>query len=87
MIFHGDQTILMKYNALFVIFEKVANLKLSSAANYRWRFMQYDIQLAWLQKYFTHIVSYQFFSTEQDGSGARDSDHNHHAPCFPTTHD
>ena len=30
------QTILMKYHALFVIFEKAA--KLSSAANYRWRF-------------------------------------------------
>ena len=25
----------MKYHALFVIFEKAANLKLSSAANYR----------------------------------------------------
>ena len=33
------QTILMKYHALFVIFEKAANLKLSSAANYRWHFM------------------------------------------------
>ena len=29
----------MKYHALFVIFEKQQNLKLSSAANYRWRFM------------------------------------------------
>ena len=28
----------MKYHSFFVIFEKVANLKLSSAANYRWRF-------------------------------------------------
>ena len=28
----------MKYHALFVIFEKVANFKLSSAAKYRWRF-------------------------------------------------
>ena len=28
----------MKYHALFVIFEKAENLKLSSAANYRWRF-------------------------------------------------
>ena len=34
-----QQTILMKYHALFVIFEKQQNLKLSSAANYRWRFM------------------------------------------------
>ena len=30
--------ILMKYHALFVIFEKRQNLKLSSAANYRLRF-------------------------------------------------
>ena len=29
----------MKYHALFVIFEKQQNLKLSSAANYRWRLM------------------------------------------------
>ena len=28
----------MKYHALLVIFEKRQNLKLSSAANYRWRF-------------------------------------------------
>ena len=34
-----QQTILMKYHPLFVIFEKAAKLKLSSAANYRWRFM------------------------------------------------
>ena len=34
-----QQTILTKYHALFVIFEKAANLKLSSAATYRWRFM------------------------------------------------
>ena len=33
------QTILMKYHALLVIFEKSANLKLSSVANNRWRFM------------------------------------------------
>ena len=35
-----QQTILMKYHALFVIFENEAkqNLLLSSAANYRWRF-------------------------------------------------
>ena len=33
-----QQTILMKYHALFVSLEKGANLKLSSAANYRWRF-------------------------------------------------
>ena len=40
MIFHENrqQTILMKYHALFVIFEKQRNLKLLSAANYRWRF-------------------------------------------------
>ena len=38
----GEQTILMKYHALFVNFEKSAKfeiVKLSSAANYRWRFM------------------------------------------------
>ena len=28
-----------KISCLIVIFEKAANLKLSSAANYRWRFM------------------------------------------------
>ena len=39
-----SQTILMKYHALFVILEKKKkkkkqqNLKLSSAANYRWRY-------------------------------------------------
>ena len=34
-----QQTILMKYNALLVIFDKKRqNLKLSSAANYRWCF-------------------------------------------------
>ena len=34
-----QQTILMKYHALFVIFEKkAAKFKFSSAANYRWRF-------------------------------------------------
>ena len=31
--------VLMKYHTLFVIFEKASKLKLSSAANYRWRFM------------------------------------------------
>ena len=35
-----QQTILMKYHDLFVDFEKKQqNLKLLSAANYRWRFM------------------------------------------------
>ena len=29
----------MKYHYLFVIFEKGQNLKLSSAANYRWPFI------------------------------------------------
>ena len=32
-----QQTILMKYHGLFVIFEKAANLKLLSAAKCRWR--------------------------------------------------
>ena len=31
-------TILMKYYALFVIFEKAAEFELSSAVNYWWRF-------------------------------------------------
>ena len=34
-----QQTILMKYQALFVIFEKAANLKMPSAANFRRDFM------------------------------------------------
>ena len=34
-----QQTILMKYHALFVILKKRQNLKLSSAANCWWRFM------------------------------------------------
>ena len=33
------QTILMKYHAVFVIFEHAENLKFSSAANSRLRFM------------------------------------------------
>ena len=36
MIF--QQTTLMKYHALFVFLKKQQNLKLSSAANYMWRF-------------------------------------------------
>ena len=38
-----QQTILMKYQALFVIFEekKQQNLKLSFAAYYGWRYMRY----------------------------------------------
>ena len=39
MIVVCQQTILMKYHALFVIYEKAANLKLLSAANYMWCFM------------------------------------------------
>ena len=42
MIFHENRLpagILMKYHALFVIFEKQQNLKLSSAANYKWHFI------------------------------------------------
>ena len=39
----------MKYHALFVSFGKGAKLKLSSAANYRWRFkgliwLSYDVK-------------------------------------------
>ena len=33
-----QQTILMKYHALFDNFEKAAKFELSSASNYRWRF-------------------------------------------------
>ena len=33
-----QQTILMKYYALFVILKKRQNLKLLAAANYRWHF-------------------------------------------------
>ena len=36
-----QQTILMKYHALFVIFEKAAKFEISSAANYRWHFRQF----------------------------------------------
>ena len=35
----------MKYHASFVIFEKRQNLKLSSAANYRWCFMGLNLYL------------------------------------------
>ena len=39
-----QQTILMKYHALFVIFEKKQqNFKLSSAAKYRWHLRVNDI--------------------------------------------
>ena len=40
MIFHENRlpAILMKYHGLFVIFGKATKLKLSSAANFRWRF-------------------------------------------------
>ena len=34
-----QQTILMKYHALLLFLKKRLNLKLLSAANYRWRFM------------------------------------------------
>ena len=42
-----QQTILMKYHALFDIFEKKKqqNLKFSSAANYRWCFILHISQL------------------------------------------
>ena len=42
-----QQTILMKYHALFVIFEKAANFLLSSAANYRWRFNRHEKVQDW----------------------------------------
>ena len=41
----------MKYHALFVIFEKAETFEMSSAANYRWRFMGYNCSY----KVFTQI--------------------------------
>ena len=38
-----QQTILMKYHALFFIFEKVEKIKFSSAANYRWRLRELNM--------------------------------------------
>ena len=35
----------MKYHALFVIFDKRQNLKLSSAANYRWRSLRVKLTM------------------------------------------
>ena len=49
MIFHENRLPaddVLKYHALFVIFKKRQNLKLSSAANYCWRFMILSFQLA-----------------------------------------
>ena len=40
-----QQTILIKYHALLLFLKKRQNLKLSSAANYRWRFMGYYMGL------------------------------------------
>ena len=39
LILETNKVILMKYHALFAILKKQQNLKLSCAANYRWRFM------------------------------------------------
>ena len=59
-----QQTILMKYHALFVIFVKRQNSKLSSAANYRWRFKgksgmpgSKEIKL-WPQVYLYNLTTY-----------------------------
>ena len=35
----------MKYHALFIIFEKAAKFEIVVAANYRWRFKRFKIQL------------------------------------------
>ena len=35
ILIHENRAILMKYHALFVIFERAPNFKLLSAANYR----------------------------------------------------
>ena len=37
-----QQTILMKYHALFVIFEKLQNFQLSSATNCSWHFIGFS---------------------------------------------
>ena len=37
--YYTQQTILMKYHALSINFEKAEKFELSSAANLRWRFM------------------------------------------------
>ena len=44
-----QQTNLMIYQALFVILKKRQDLKLSSAANYRWRFKGLDTTLCLIQ--------------------------------------
>ena len=51
--------ILMKYHALFVIFDQQQNLKSLSAANYTWRFMGYNITIffpVWLTSTFFVIL-------------------------------
>ena len=57
--------ILMKYHALFVIFEKQQNLKLSSAANCRWRFIDKIIPQ-------TEMLPLQGDLIIQDGQAAPD---------------
>ena len=49
-----QKTILMKYHTLYLLFMRNSqNLKLSSAANYRWRFMGYPqcLEPEFKQKY------------------------------------
>ena len=56
----------MKYRTLFVVFEKQQNIKLSSATNYRWHFMGYDIcayfTLCMLRNVAFFLLSTVFFS-------------------------
>ena len=48
----------MKYHALFVFFlKKQQNLKLSSAANYRWRFKGLKIDLELIQSSLSLVTS------------------------------
>ena len=46
----------MEYHALVVVFEKAANVKLLSAANYSWRFM-----CIFLYKYYYYFFKWVFF--------------------------
>ena len=53
-----QQTILMKYHALVVTFEKQQNIKLPSAANYMWHFMGYCVQANKWVRHDTMVLVY-----------------------------
>ena len=64
-----QQTILMKYHALFVNLKKLQNLKLSSAANNRWRSMGYSVclsepMIAYCFVYFQYVPPRNVFSLQ-----------------------